>query len=115
AMAWASSLPNHDLDAAVQGLLFGGAGGGDDGTGLAHADDLDVRNVDAELLHEPAAHGFGALETEVEVELVAAEAVGVAFDDEGGVGIGLDDEGELHHAEAGFLLQFVFVVAEEDV
>src|SRR6267378_3017626 len=82
---------DDELDAAVALAAFGGVVGGD-GLHFAEAAGGDGRTGDA-LLRKEIADGIGAAFGELLVEIVAADAVGVALDLERQAGMREDDAG----------------------
>src|ERR1700676_874774 len=96
---------DDELDAAVALAAFGGVIGGD-GLALAEAAGGDGGGRDA-LLGEKIADGVGAAFGELLIEIVAADAVGVALNLERKTGMRKDDAGNLGELFAGAGLERV--------
>src|SRR6266851_1112473 len=104
---------DDEFDAAVALGAFGGVVGSD-GLHLAEAASGDRGASDA-LLSEKIADGIGAAFGELLIEIVAANAVGVAFDLESEAGMREDDAGNFGEFFAGTGLERVAAGIEEHV
>src|SRR6267143_3114380 len=104
---------DDQLDAAVALAAFGGVIGGD-GLVLAEAAGGDGRTGDA-LLGKKIADGIGAAFGELLIEIVAADAVGVALDLERETGMRKDDAGNLGELFAGAGLEGVAAGVKEHI
>src|SRR6266478_4115406 len=104
---------DDELDAAVALAAFGGVIGGD-GLALAEAAGGDGGGRNA-LLGEKIADGVGTAFGELLIEIVAADAVGVALDLEREAGMRKDDAGNFGKFFAGAGLEGVAAGVKEHI
>src|SRR6266853_37770 len=104
---------DDEFDAAIALAAFGRVVGGD-GLRLAEAVSGDGRRGYT-LLREKVENGIGAAFRELLIEIVAADAVGVAFDLERETGMSEDDAGNFGEFFAGTGLEGVAAGVEEHV
>lgn len=111
---WGRGFAHADFDAAVGGLFVDGAAG-DEGLEAAEAAGVDAAVVHGHGFDEVGFDGFGAFAGEVEVELVAADEVGMAFDPAVEAWVEVHEEAEFHESDFGAFAEFVAVELEEEI
>ena len=82
--------PDNDFDAAIDLLFLDGSRRGRNQSRFAETSGSDSVGRDFHRRDEPGFHRVRTAATEIEIVFIGAERIGVAFDDERGLGVSPD-------------------------